>query len=36
MQINVRLPADVASGNVPVRIFVGGAASGEGVTVAVK
>ena len=36
MQLNVRIPANVASGNVPVDIVVGTAHSQTGVTVAVK
>jgi uncharacterized protein (TIGR03437 family) len=36
MQVNVRVPADTPSGNVPVKIFMGGASSQDGVTIVVK
>jgi uncharacterized protein (TIGR03437 family) len=36
MQINVRVPLDVASGDVPVEVQVGTAKSQPGITVAVK
>lgn len=36
MQLNVRIPAGVASGDVPVEVLIGGAKSQPGITVAVK
>ncbi len=36
MQVNVRIPEGVRSGAVPVRLFVGGVPSKDGVTLAVK
>jgi len=36
MQVNVRIPADASSGNVPILIQVGDAQSQAGMTVAVQ
>jgi uncharacterized protein (TIGR03437 family) len=36
LQVNVRLPGNIPSGNVPLVLTVGGASSPSGVTVAVK